>query len=239
MKRFAFLSFFIFSTFFTITAPAQAGTCIPEPGWPPDNSAQSAEVLRLVNEHRATLGLMSLTPSVSLEKAADWKAQDMAVRAYLSHSDTDGRSFFTRVADCGYAYPSVGENIAFGYQSPQSVVTAWLNSPGHRANIEHGGFLATGLGSVQNTNGTWYWAQVFGSTLEDLPPPVMPPACPPPTSGAVAGGWPVPVPKWYWPWERYRLGLLAVRPSSAPTRIPSWAWRRLSATISYRRCLGR
>ena len=59
-----------------------------------------------------------------------------------------------------------GENIAYGYASPDAVMAGWLNSPGHRANIENASFRAIGIGVVRASNGTYYWTQNFG-TLAD------------------------------------------------------------------------
>lgn len=53
-----------------------------------------------------------------------------------------------------------GENIAYGQRSPQEVVTAWMNSPGHRANILSNKFNKLGVG-VHEVNGTIYWTQLF------------------------------------------------------------------------------
>ena len=54
----------------------------------------------------------------------------------------------------------VGENVAFGYQDPQVVVSAWLNSPSHKRNIE-GDYTHSGFGIMQDTNGNFYYTQLF------------------------------------------------------------------------------
>jgi cysteine-rich secretory family protein len=170
----------------------------------------------------------------------------MAALGYMAHDDPApplARTWSQRISDCGYPYGGRGENIAYGQGSPQSVMDAWLGSAGHRANIESSFYRAIGIGAVRSAAGIMFWAQDFGSTVESggsPPPPIKPPACQPPVPGAAGSGswWPVPVPKFYWQWERYRLGLRADRPPEAPRLIRPWAWARLRATLAYRRCRG-
>ena len=73
----------------------------------------------------------------------------MARYRYFEHSDPSGRSVFQRIADCGFkSRLALGENIAAGQRTPQSVFRAWLNSPGHRRNIEYPSFRYIGVGAV-------------------------------------------------------------------------------------------
>jgi uncharacterized protein YkwD len=54
------------------------------------------------------------------------------------------------------------ENIAWGYRTPPEVVTGWMNSPGHRANIVNRSSVAVGVGMVRAADGSPYWTQDFG-----------------------------------------------------------------------------
>jgi uncharacterized protein YkwD len=65
----------------------------------------------------------------------------------------------------GYKYSAAGENVAAGQKTAQSVMTAWLNSPGHKRNIEKVGFEEIGLGLKESDDGIRYWTQVFGKQL--------------------------------------------------------------------------
>ena len=56
----------------------------------------------------------------------------------------------------------VGENVAYGYSNGRAAVTAWMNSPGHRANILNGKYRLIAVGAAQDDDGRWYVAQVFG-----------------------------------------------------------------------------
>lgn len=60
-----------------------------------------------------------------------------------------------------------GENIAYGYSTASAVMNGWLNSSGHRANIERSTFRAIGVGAAANGSGTLYWAQAFGTSTFD------------------------------------------------------------------------
>jgi uncharacterized protein YkwD len=146
-------------------AATAAGNCVPAPTWPADRADLAAQVVTLVNAHRAQLGLVPLVVSPTLTAAAEWKARDMAAYSYLDHDDPapDARSPDERVAACGYPATQWGENIAMGYASAQAVVDAWLASPEHRANIERPEFRATGVGAA---GAPLYWAQSFGAVAD-------------------------------------------------------------------------
>ena len=111
------------------------------------------------------MGLGELTVSRPLTRSASWKSAHMAEYEYLEHDDPappEERSWDERVEDCGY-FGGSGENIAYGYRSPKAVMEGWLNSPGHRANIERETYTTIGVGVVTNDDGTTYWTQNFGT----------------------------------------------------------------------------
>jgi uncharacterized protein YkwD len=142
-----------------------AGDCTPAASWPADRADLAAQVVALVNAHRAQLGLTPLVVSPTLTATAQWKARNMAAFRYLDHDDPapDARTADERIAACGYHSTGWGENIAFGYATAQAVVDAWLASPEHRANIERPEFRATGAGAAGLPT---YWAQSFGVTAD-------------------------------------------------------------------------
>jgi uncharacterized protein YkwD len=144
---------------------AAAGSCTPAASWPADRADLAAQVVALVNAHRAQLGLAPLVVSPALTATAQWKARNMAALRYLDHDDPapDARTADERVAACGYQSMMWGENIAMGYSTAQAVVDAWLDSPEHRANIERPEFRATGVGAA---GAPTYWAQSFGATVD-------------------------------------------------------------------------
>ena len=73
----------------------------------------------------------------------------------------DGRTFGTAITDLGITYRGAGENIAWGQKTPETVMNAWMNSEGHRANILNPNFKKLGVGYRTNGQGTPYWTQLF------------------------------------------------------------------------------
>lgn len=128
---------------------------------PTTNSAvlnYEKEVVRLVNEARVQNGLKELTYNWELSRVARYKSQDMKDNGYFSHTSPVYGTPFQMMKAFGITYRSAGENIAKGQRSPQAVVNAWMNSPGHRANILNSSFTQIGVGYVADGN---YWTQMF------------------------------------------------------------------------------
>lgn len=102
--------------------------------WPLALQADPAAV-RLVNDFRDRNGLPALEYDENLEQAARLHAQDMLATRHFSHTGSDGSSVADRVSRTGYRWCFVAENIAQGQRDLAEVVSAWAQSPGHRANI--------------------------------------------------------------------------------------------------------
>lgn len=116
------------------------------------------EVIRIVNEIRLKNGLSSLAEDWELSRTARYKSQDMKDNNYFSHTSPVYGSPFQMIKNFGITYKSAAENIAKGQTTPQSVVNAWMNSSGHRANILNASYNRIGVGYVKNGN---YWTQMF------------------------------------------------------------------------------
>lgn len=119
------------------------------------------EVIRLVNEIRVKNGLKELKYNWELSRVARYKSQDMKDNKYFSHTSPVYGSPFEMIKNFGITYRSAGENIARGQTTPESVVNAWMNSSGHRANILNSSFTQIGVGYVADGN---YWTQMFIGT---------------------------------------------------------------------------
>jgi len=117
-------------------------------------------VLNLVNAERAKAGVPPLHKDARLRRAARGHSADMARRGFTSHDDPDGVTPVDRMRAEGYPEPGA-ENIARGQSHPQAVMQAWMNSPGHRANILRAEFARIGIGVHLGTDGPW-WTQNFG-----------------------------------------------------------------------------
>jgi uncharacterized protein YkwD len=166
-------------------AAAVVGNCTPDASWGTLNSNFASQVVTLVNQHRQAMGLSTLSYSPTLNAAAQWKSLHMAGYQYMTHDDPAppvARTVSDRLAACGYPIGSVGwgENIAYGYSTPDAVMTAWLNSPGHKANIENPSYRAIGVAAALSSNGRYYWTQDFGTLVDSgtTPPPPTTPAAP-------------------------------------------------------------
>lgn len=114
------------------------------------------QIVTLVNKERATAGLSPVSALESLNKVAAAKATDMRTNNYFSHTSPTYGSPFDMMATFGVTYRAAGENIAMGQRTPQEVMTAWMNSEGHRANILSANFNYIGVGFDNN-----YWVQEF------------------------------------------------------------------------------
>lgn len=123
--------------------------------------AQENEVIRLVNIERSKRGLQLFTGNWQLSRVARYKSQDMATKRYFSHTSPTYGSPFRMMEDFGIRFSSAGENIAMGQRTPQEVMTGWMNSPGHRANILNPSYTQIGVGLAKSSNGSNYWTQMF------------------------------------------------------------------------------
>ena len=135
-------------------------------------SSWEREVLLLTNEERRSNGVHNpLAPNDLLAIAAERHNLDMIENNFFDHTGSDGSSPFERMRDAGYSYTTAGENIAAGQRSPRAVVTAWMNSPGHRANILNAGFWELGVAHTTATGARYdhYWTQKFGTSGDYRP----------------------------------------------------------------------
>ncbi|MEU9084997.1 CAP domain-containing protein [Streptomyces sp. NPDC048357] len=126
----------------------------------PPASGSAAAVLALVNQERAAAGCPNLTLNAKLTKAAQDHSADMAAHGNMSHTGSDGSDAGARITRAGYTWSSYGENVAYGYSTPEKVMEGWMNSPGHRANILNCSFKEIGIGLAQPNH---YWTQDFGT----------------------------------------------------------------------------
>lgn len=120
-----------------------------------------AQVVAIMNQERANAGVGGISQNASLDAVAQIRAQEIAQS--FSHTRPNGTSCFTVLGENGIAYNYAGENIAAGYGDPASVMSGWMNSPGHRANILDGSFGQVGIGYYTDPNSGYgtYWVQIF------------------------------------------------------------------------------
>jgi uncharacterized protein YkwD len=92
-------------------------------------------VLRLMNDYRAEQGLPPLHADANLTRAAHDRMRDMEDGGWWSHQSPDGVSPFVWLNARDYAYAFAGENLACGFETARLLVSSWMESAGHRANI--------------------------------------------------------------------------------------------------------
>jgi uncharacterized protein YkwD len=143
-----------------VEVPSAEPPAPPEPA--PTNLARSEPadyetvLLREINEVRSKHGLPDLRSSSRLEAAAEHHSRQMAARGFFDHDSADGSAFWKRVEryypSRGASYWSVGENLAYGspHLSAAGAVRAWMQSPGHRANVLSSTWREVGVAAVQD-----------------------------------------------------------------------------------------
>ncbi|MFQ5844702.1 MAG: CAP domain-containing protein [Planctomycetota bacterium] len=122
--------------------------------------AWAVQVLDLVNQERANAGLPALGWDDPAAQVAYDHGVDMDTRNFFAHQNPDGQEPWDRLTAAGIGWSAVGENIARGQPDPVSVMTAWMGSPGHRANILSAAFTRLGVGVHDAPGGPW-WTQLF------------------------------------------------------------------------------
>lgn len=135
--------------------PTPSGDCADvRPGYGGKEIVE--QVCELVNQERAKVGVGTLKLDAALSQVAQAYAEDMVRRGYFSHTSPEGLGPADRLQAGQISYRTWGENIAYYYKTPEAVMTGWMNSSGHKANILNGKFGKIGVGYYQN-----YWVQDF------------------------------------------------------------------------------
>jgi uncharacterized protein YkwD len=111
-------------------------------------------VLALTNARREDHGRRPLKANDCADGFAEPWTKHMATKQVLEHQD------LAPMLDCPHT-SYAGENIAYGYETPRSLVRAWMHSEGHRANILSRHFHRIGVSGWRATNGTTYATQDF------------------------------------------------------------------------------
>jgi uncharacterized protein YkwD len=145
------LIFTVFSC--TMGGPGSGGN-VPE---------EAREFARQVNDYRKSIGLEPLVWHQDLFEIAQSHSEDMAANDYFSHTNLDGQSPFDRLEEAGITYSTAGENIAYGYATAEEVLTGWLDSAGHKENIERAAYTHHGAGYDPDGH---YWTHLFAGNPE-------------------------------------------------------------------------
>lgn len=132
------------------------------------DDATIAGVLRVVNLERTARGLGAVSVNEILQRAAKWMAEDLAASDALDHTDSRHRGLPSRLQAFGYEDPRLlAENVAEGQETPTAVVSSWLHSAPHRANLLHPEVREAGVGHAINSLGQHYWVLDLGTTFNN------------------------------------------------------------------------
>ena len=135
---------------------------------PGDSGAESAHVLKLVNEARSRprrcgsetfAAVRPLTLNAQLGRAALVHSQEMAKYSLMQHEGRDGSTPAQRVTQAGYRWRAVAENVGAGQRTAEEVVAGWLASAGHCENIMNAHYSEMGIASAVNEKDRYgvYW----------------------------------------------------------------------------------
>lgn len=133
-----------------LATPCEDVQLMPEPG---DLALVRAAVLCLINHRRAESGELPLRVDTALERAAEGHSQEMISSDYFAHVSPSGETPAQRIRAAGYLPDAsdgyvLGENLAWGtleLATPQAIVSAWIASPEHLANILESQYRDTGI----------------------------------------------------------------------------------------------
>ncbi|MFF9007759.1 sigma-70 family RNA polymerase sigma factor [Streptomyces goshikiensis] len=121
------------------------------------NQLYAERILHLINAERARAGCAPVRPDRALNTAAQAHSDDMATRGYFSHTNPEGLDSGDRIEATGYDSDGHNENIGNGYESPESVMAAWMSGGGHREAILDCAHKDSGFGYANGTDDSPRW----------------------------------------------------------------------------------
>lgn len=129
----------------------------------PDTSTEQnpylQQIVDLVNAERAKAGVAPLVMVTELNQAAGIRAEEIYTK--FAHERPDGTRYRTVLDQLAVSYSGCGENVAYGFRTPEAVMEGWMNSEGHKANILNENYTSIGIGYYKGANGYNYWSQMF------------------------------------------------------------------------------
>jgi uncharacterized protein YkwD len=140
-----------------------------------NNYNSDDEILIFTNKERLSESLKPLSANHILDKIAGLRADDLFANQYFEHVSPDGQSASGLAQDIGYDYLLIGENLALGnFDGEKGIVSAWMESPGHRANILNGKYTELGISLKEglfNDSEVTIAVQIFGLPMANCSKP--------------------------------------------------------------------
>lgn len=143
-------------------APQCAPAPAPAPAIVQVSNVQDS-VVSDVNHHRTLAGLGPVVVDGRLTAAAQGHSDHMAREKVMTHTGSGSTTGGQRITNAGYEWTMWAENVAAGQTTSAEVMNAWINSPGHRANILHGAALHIGVAAAKGADGLTYWTMVVAA----------------------------------------------------------------------------
>ena len=159
-----FIPIVFFITLFFSCSPAGDNANLFEPSKIEEASINvvysdiETEILNLVNKYRETKNLSTLTVLNIISKEAASHTKFMITNGEVSHANFNLRAQ-NLINNAGAKF--VSENVAYGYNSAQSVVNGWINSPEHKKNIENPETTHFGISTDSDSSGRNYFTHIF------------------------------------------------------------------------------
>lgn len=135
-------------------------------------AVSASDVVFFTNEERTRSGAAALVEDERLSRAAAAKAADMVARGYFAHVGPGGEQPWEWVTREGYTYQFAGENLAVRFYESADVVSAWMASPSHRANVLKAQYTNIGVGvahGMYEGKPATYIVQYFGTPASGAP----------------------------------------------------------------------
>jgi uncharacterized protein YkwD len=138
-----------------------------------EEAINNTDIIEFTNKERVAVGLPPLSVNTKLGVSAEIKTDDMIARQYFEHESPTGEGVSDLGKKAGYEYVIMGENLAMGtFTSSEDIVKAWMNSPGHKANILNKKYQEIGVsvkrGSYEGKE-VWFAVQHFGTSRSVCP----------------------------------------------------------------------
>lgn len=157
-----------------LIASHEINTLLNANGAANDTPFSTADIIDATNTQRVKAGLAPLKTNDKLMASAKLKVEDMIANHYFEHTSPSGKTVADLGRDVGYDYVVMGENLALGnFSDANDLLQAWMNSPGHRANILNTGYEEVGVYAAQGTyqgQKVWFAVQHFGTERTACPP---------------------------------------------------------------------
>jgi uncharacterized protein YkwD len=136
--------------------PPSSGPATPSGSAPSSGQRLVEQMVEAVNAHRRAARCPELAWLPEAARAAQAHSEDMARRDYFDHTSPDGQGLADRLRVHGVPWRAIAENIALHPGAPRDVLAGWLDSPGHRRNLDNCVYTHHGIGLRDGL-----WTHVF------------------------------------------------------------------------------